>query len=359
MARCRRTVRRQRLRRSETDTESTGEIMRIGNLTQTVWKRSVKKQLHKRREAFLTEPLNGERCSAMKVDAQTSVVVTANASANGNTAKTATYAAIRAVNDLACRGADPAGIRLQCFLPKSMTEEQFRDLIGEAEAFCEEHDLELINVAAETSPAVRQIFVQAGAVGIGKNGVLPLGGASKGDEIVLCGSVGLEGALRILEEQEAELSQRFVPAFLRQTKALKRELCPLTALKAAVPHVRAMQQIGSGGILAALWELSEAAGAGFQVAMEQMTICQETVEICEYYRLNPYQMTSAGAVLIVTNEAQQLLHLLEKEGVRAARLGMIHDGNARVITSGEEVRYLDRPAVDELARWMAEHVTDR
>ena len=49
--------------------------MRIGNLTQTVWKRSVKKQLHKRREAFLTEPLNGERCSAMKVDAQTSVVV--------------------------------------------------------------------------------------------------------------------------------------------------------------------------------------------------------------------------------------------------------------------------------------------
>ena len=171
--------------------------MRIGNLTQTVWKRSVKKQLHKRREAFLTEPLNGERCSAMKVDAQTSVVVTANASANGNTAKTATYAAIRAVNDLACRGADPAGIRLQCFLPKSMTEEQFRDLIGEAEAFCEEHDLELINVAAETSPAVRQIFVQAGAVGIGKNGVLPLGGASKGDEIVLCGAVGLEGALRI------------------------------------------------------------------------------------------------------------------------------------------------------------------
>ena len=198
--------------------------MRIGNLTQTVWKRSVKKQLHKRREAFLTEPLNGERCSAMKVDAQTSVVVAANASANGNTAKTAVYAAIRAVNDLACRGADPAGIRLQCFLPEAMTEEQFRDLIGEVEAFCEEHDLELINVAAETSPAVRQIFVQAGAGGIGKNGVLPLGGASKGDEIVLCGSVGLEGALRILEEQEAELSQRFVPAFLRQTKAETRAL---------------------------------------------------------------------------------------------------------------------------------------
>ena len=167
------------------------------------------------------------------------------------------------------------------------------------------------------------------------------------------------GGASDLEEQEAELSQRFVPAFLRQTKALKRELCPLAALKAAVPYVSAMQQIGSGGILAALWELSEAVGAGFQVAMEQMTICQETVEICEYYRLNPYQMTSAGAVLMVTNEAQQLLHLLEKEGVRAVRLGMIRDGNARVITSGEEVRYLDRPAADELARWMAEHMTDK
>lgn len=333
--------------------------MRIGNLTQTVWKRSVQKQLHKRREIFLTEPSQGERCSAMKVDGPTSVVVAANASANGNTVRTAVYAAIRAVNDLACRGAEPAGVRLQCFLPEWVTEEQFRDMIGETEAFCKEYDLELVNVAAETSPAVCQIFVQAGAVGIGKDGILPMSGASEGDEIVLCGSVGLEGALRILDERKAELSKRFVPAFLRQTEALKTELCPLGALKAAAPYAHAMQQIGSGGILATLWELSEAADVGFQVGMEQMTICQETVEICEYYRLNPYQMTSSGAVLMVTNEAQQLLHVLEKEGVRAVRLGMIREGNARVITSGEEVRYLDRPAVDELARWMAEHVIDR
>ncbi len=347
--------------------------MRIGNLTQTVWKRSVQKQLHNRREEFLIKPMQGERCSALRIGTQSfgqldrldrsdsvkrDVVITANATANGNSSQIGVYAVCRAVNDLACRGAEPSGVSLQFVLPEWVAEEQFRDLVGAAEEVCGDMELQLTGVWAETSPAVRQIFVSANAIGIGKENLISLGGAVEGEEIVLCGSIGLEGALRILDEREAELSKRFVPAFIRQTKAHRKELCPIQAIQAVTPYVSAMQQIGSGGILAALWELAEASAVGFQVAMGQMTICQETVEICEYYRLNPYQMTSGGAVLLVTREAQKVLRLLEKEGVRASRLGMIHAGNARVITSGEETRYLDRPAKDELARWLAEQAIE-
>ena len=54
-----------------------------------------------------------------------------------------------------------------------------------------------------------------------------------------------------------------------------------------------MQQIGSGGILAALWDLTEASGTGMKVDMAEFSIRQETVELCEFYRLNPYLLTSA------------------------------------------------------------------
>ena len=88
--------------------------------------------------------------------------------------------------------------------------------------------------------------------------------------------------------------------------------------------------------------------------MPQIALKQETVEICEFYRLNPYLMTSAGSYLILTSEAESVIRELEEAGVCAVRLGVARDGNAKVIRNGEEVRYLDRPASDELERWMAE-----
>ena len=92
--------------------------------------------------------------------------------------------------------------------------------------------------------------------------------------------------------------------------------------------------------MAALWEMAEEEKIGFEIAMGSISLKQETVEICEYYRLNPYQLTSAGSYLILTDEADQVIEVLEKAGARAIRLGVAKAQNARVITSKEEIRYL-------------------
>ena len=100
-----------------------------------------------------------------------------------------------------------------------------------------------------------------------------------------------------------------------------------------------------------MWELSDTAGIGFEIDMPQIALKQETVEICEFYRLNPYLMTSAGSYLILTDEAEEVIRVLEEAGAWPVRLGMAADQNARVIRNGEEIRYLDRPAPDELEIW--------
>ena len=67
-------------------------------------------------------------------------------------------------------------------------------------------------------------------------------------------------------------------------------------------------------------------------------------------------MTSAGSYLLLTGEEHKVLERLREAGVNAVALGDARAQNARVIRNGEDTRYLDRPARDELARWQDEHM---
>jgi hydrogenase maturation factor len=114
--------------------------------------------------------------------------------------------------------------------------------------------------------------------------------------------------------------------------------------------VSAMHQITSGGILAALWELAEASKVGLEVDLKKMTIRQETVEICEFCHLNPYQLTSAGSVLLVVERGEELVQKYTELGIQASLLGKTTVDTARVILGGEEKRFLDKPRMDELLK---------
>lgn len=324
--------------------------MRPGKVSQTVWRRSVLKQLHKQSDISVLEPSEAEMCTALTIDHEDTVWLSSSASMCGNTASIGYYAVVKAINDLMTRGAEPLTVQVSLALPVSAKEAEIQAMSKELRSLCEEQNLIWTGLQAEVYPALQQMLVQVNVMGTADK-VCSLKAAAPGQDIILCGSIALEGMERILDECKMELSERFVPAFIRQMESLKKELLQSRAIRAVRGHVSAMQQIGSGGILAALWETAEAAGIGLKADLSQMTICQETIEVCEFYRLNPYQMSSTGAILLFTEEGETVLEILRAGGVRAVRLGSTTAENARVITSGEETRFLDRPAPDELALW--------
>ena len=82
--------------------------------------------------------------------------------------------------------------------------------------------------------------------------------------------------------------------------------------------------------------------------MKKFSILQETVEVCERYRLNPYQLSSVGSFLVVSEEADELAEKLREYGVQAEVIGRMTDNNDKIIQNGEEIRYIDRPAPDEI-----------
>lgn len=326
--------------------------MKAGNISQTVWKRSVQKQLNSVREEVLLSPSMEEHCTVYSISEE-GKAIQASASVSGDSAEIGIFAVLKALNDLISRGGKPIGVSAQVILPLSASEAHLKAMVGCMESMCREAEVQLTCLKAESNPAVTQSIVTVTAVGeVRRDEMVLASGAVPGQDIVLCGYIGLEGTLRILAEQEEELSRRFVPAFIRQIKEFKMNLlCRGALIAAGKAGISAILQIGSGGIFAALWELAEASGIGMEVDMGRMSVRQETVEICEYYHLNPYQLTSAGSFLLTADDGDALTNALNEVGARAIKLGVATDGNARVITSGEEQRYLDRPAPDELMLW--------
>ena len=161
--------------------------------------------------------------------------------------------------------------------------------------------------------------------------------------------IGMEGMLRIAEEKGEELGKRFAPVFIRQIQSRRKEIFAGKELEIArsegTPYVR---QITEGGILAALWELAKNTGFGLDVDMKRMSVLQETIEVCEQYRLNPYQLTSVGSFLMVSEDGNTLAEALRRNRIHASVIGHLTEGNDKIIHNGGETRYLDRPAPDEL-----------
>lgn len=332
--------------------------MRTGKITRTVWQRSVRRELQSRREDVISVPSPYGNCSGIRTENGTEFVW-ADTCVNGNDARTAFYAVLHAAGNLAAERTAAAGTAIRVMLPQGTEEELLRDIAGEAERACSKLNIQITAFQGTVTDMVKQPAVIACASGIGKNPAAAAEGLSAGGhgaEILMCGYTGLEGTLRILAEARTELNTRFVDTFLDQAEQLENELVmpdPIMRIFEADSYA-AVRHIESGGILAALWELCEQEKTGFEIDMHQIPMKQETVEICEFYRLNPYLMTSAGSFLIITERADEVLSILEKNGVRAVRLGTAGRQKARIIRNGEETRYLDRPAPDELLRWQTE-----
>ncbi|MDD2980349.1 MAG: AIR synthase related protein [Hespellia sp.] len=327
--------------------------MKIGNVSQTVLKRSILKTIHQTREEALFTPAIEETCQAVRVTEE-ACAVTTTALVTGNEKSIGVYGVAKVINDLATRCAEPVGVTVEIMLPPHAYESRLKAMMEHMEAICTQQSIQILSAHAQVSVALNQALVSVTGIGTAKSAELMQSNQAKADEdIVLIGCIGLEGMLRVLGEREEELRKRFVPAFIQQMKESAKELAAQDAIRIVQRHegVSAMHQIGGGGILAALWEVAESAGIGLEAELSKMTIKQETIEVCEFYHMNPYQLTSTGAILVFTRGGEALVRDLQGSGIRASKLGVTTSKTERVIIGGTEKRFLDRPQPDELMTW--------
>ena len=323
--------------------------MKAGKLKESILKRSVLKQLHKRTQKLIVGPAVGGDYGAVAADENMAIVmssdpVTLTKDAIGS------RAIIAACNDVACSGAQLMGVSATVLLPTSYNEEELRDIIKDMDAACAECGVDIISGHTEVTRAVKEPLVVATAMGsVERNALLHSSKVRPGMDIVATKWVGLEGTAILAQEKEEALRNRYSQPFIDNAKIFKQMMSVVPeAAVATKSGAAAMHDVSEGGVFGALWELAESAGVGLEIDIKKIPIRQETVEICEFFDMNPYKIVSGGCLLIATEDGNGMVLELEKVGIPATVIGKATDSNDRVLLNEEERRFLETTQTDEL-----------
>lgn len=323
--------------------------MKVGKITETALKRSVINQIKHRREEVILGPAVGEDCSVID-PGENELLVMSTDPITGTDKDIGRLAVHITVNDIASSGAEPVGLMLTILLPEGYTEDKLRAMMQEIEESCAKLNIEIIGGHTEVTRAVNQPIVTVTGVGkIKREELIQTSGAAPGQEIVMTKWAGLEGTAIIAAEKEEELKKRYPAGFIDKAKQMIEYISVVPeAMVARAVGVASMHDVTEGGIFGALWEIGAAAGVGMEVYLDKILLRQETVEICEFYDINPYMLISSGCLIIITDKANLLADKLKEAGIAAAVIGRITEGNDRIVINGDEKRFLEPPKSDEL-----------
>ena len=375
--------------------------MKNGKISESVLKRSVLKQLHTTSDRILFKPAVGEDCAVISMQAggQTKLVTatqtfTLDVSDKHVRANCAVYDAL---NNIYAMGAGPVGIELALLVPTTENEAVLRETVRAIDAVCEEAGIVVLGGHTQVSRAVKNIVVTVTAIGeayeqaltpsskaapgmdvivtgyVGLEGtailanvknivvtvtaigeayeqaLTPSSKAAPGMDVIVTGYVGLEGTAILANEKRAELETRFSKAFIDKSAAYIDHIS--TAMEAASAigaGVAAIHDASQGGIFGALWDMAEASGIGLDIDLKKLPIRQDTIEISEFFDINPYKLLSGGSLIIIAADGTRVVRELEKTGQNAVIVGATTDSNDRVLISGEERRFLETAQTDEI-----------
>lgn len=257
----------------------------------------------------------------------------------------------KCANNLATAGAEPVAAELVIFLPENVEEPELKALMSEAEGIAAELNIQIIGGQTRVSSAVRQPLATVTGYGIRKTGAVQMDVRKKlaGQDIIITKWIGLEGTADLAARNQEGLLTRYPAYLVEEAAAFDRYYSILPEAATAVKSGGCtMHDASEGGIFAGLWEMAEGAGVGLTIDMKKLPLRQETVEVCEYCNVNPYELRSGGSLIIASPEGTAVVEALAAEGIPAVIVGRFTDSNERLILNEDEIRYMDRPQRDEI-----------
>ena len=254
-------------------------------------------------------------------------------------------AVIKAANNIWVSGGELLMTEASFILPKNYNEYQLKAYTKRMKAACEMCGTTLAGGHTEVTDGVKRFCVTVTAIGAGGEYLPSIRNVKAGMDIVVTKWIGLEEIAMIMasEEKVAKLRERFSGEYLDPAVHYAEWLTVKDDAQIAMQcGAAAMHDISDGGIFRALWEFSEGSGKGFEIDLRAIPVRQETIEISEFFHINPYTMKSSGSVIIACEDGEKLVRALDESGIPACIIGKVTDNNAKLLRNEDEVRYLDK-----------------
>ncbi|MCI8772480.1 MAG: hydrogenase maturation factor [Lachnospiraceae bacterium] len=322
-------------------------IVRDGKISESVLMRSVLRKIKTKREEVVCGAGIGVDCAVLSFGEGEETVLSTNpvcAPAD----MVCVYGMHRALNNIAAAGAEPVGILISAMLPADTEEPALQNMMAQAEEICRQYHVQLSGGHTELTETVIQPVLTVTGIGKRKKADTDMRRIKPGQDVIVSKWIGLEGTVRTAREYRAALLTRYPSRMIDEAAGFERFLSIIPeAATARKSGVCGIHDVSQGGIFGALWEMANGAGVGLEIDLKKLPVRQETIEICEFYDLNPYELSSGGCLLMTTEDGNGLAAALEREGIPAVVVGKTTAGNDRVLFNEEERRFLEPPKTDQ------------
>lgn len=317
-------------------------MLDCGKVTDTIYKRSVRKVIERKVSGAVSKGDDIRDISHFK-SRSGNPMAAATAVLSGDDLASA-GAVHLAVNRLAAAGSCPSSVNIQFIVPEELSEKSIKELVGAAAESCEKLQITSVQADVTAAEGLKEPVITVMASGEAGS-LFEAEKACADQDIIMAGYAGGYGAAKLTFANEEELEKHFNPVFLSPILEADYTGDAISAVKAvetaADAGVRTMYACGEGGVYSAVWELAENAGLGARIQLKEVPLKQETVEVCDYFNISPYQLLSVGAVLLTATHGQKVLAELAAAGIPAVIIGHLTDDNDRVVLNEEEVRFLE------------------
>lgn len=267
---------------------------------------------------------------------------------------------VKAFNNLSVSGAEKIGARLVFLLPVHVQEMDIKEYIKGFLALADKNNVQIMGGHSQVSSAYARASFCVTAYGKmdslrkvkaddEKKHTADRSKIEKDYDIVMAGYVGCLGTRLIAEGKYNELVKHFSKSYIDGFVSYNDDISIAAAAGLMAENdVSYMHDVSWGGVYGALWQLGAAIKKGICIDNSKLPIRQETVELCEYFNINPYLLDGTGVLLGVFSDGQAAVNVLLENKIPASVVGKVTGDKDRIVTAGVDKRYLQPPGFDEL-----------
>ena len=269
-------------------------------------------------------------------------------------------------SDLATCGFPPQFLMVNLNLPSQMKNEEFEEYWKSMDSECKKLGISIIG--GHTGRYVGSDYTVVGG-GVmmtlaPKQKYLTTTMSTPGDLILMTKGAAIAATALLSRVFPETIDKAFGNSFLKNAQRYLDKFSVVEdALTAASVGLRekgvtAMHDVTEGGLLGALYELSEASQVGLEIELSKVIVPVEAKRVCDLFDISPYSTLSEGTLIatVKTEQFQEVQHALAAKGIRNAIIGRVtHRRKGRWVKTEGERQPLEKPSSDPYwkAYWRA------
>lgn len=263
------------------------------------------------------------------------------------------------VNDLVTTGATPRWMLVTLLLPEQSTDHSLVTRISnQIYGACRELGIAVVGGHTEVTYGLKRPIAVGALIGeVSPEQLVTPAGMNAGDKIVLTKGVPIEATAILAREFGAELEEHYSVQDVERAANYLFDpgISVFRDARAALAagQVTAMHDPTEGGLLAALWEMAEAANMSLVIETETIPVPRLAAQLCNFFKIDPLAAIASGALLmtVAARDAEAVLSALREQQITAEIIGGVEDGPVNVWQRDKDRRNLvARPQRDAIAQ---------